>query len=253
MTTFFGINEGKNAQRFPLRFERNQHYRTKTDFAHNFQMLFVTRKTNEQFVRYIRIKFRLSGAKHIIKSLRFIRVRRIALINFMRPNHLFGVGMSNCQTIKRSVSVSYIDAAPIGEMRNGKASDGRERRFIVERGGERSARLGKKLLILFFLSAFGNVDRDAAHTERGMEGVRAAQPIAAAGRTRRTKGLWSGALADRRLDELVVAHRGDDREPVRLAAGDQEDEFLAAVKGDADMGERAGGEQTLAKLGPAVR
>src|SRR5215210_5480739 len=107
------------------------------------QVLCITRGGNQHLVGDPAIELRFAAAQHPGYSLRRVRVRWISATQLAPPGALCRVLAGHSKQVDRTVFLEHVDRAPVGEAGHRQARQARQRRLVIERGGEHLARLGQ--------------------------------------------------------------------------------------------------------------
>ena len=120
-------------------------------------MIFITRRFDEQRVVDLWVILRFACAQDVRHAARRIQVRRKAHSKRFGPCHLRRVNVGDGQLLEMLAVFGNVHGAPVGQVRHRQLCDAAQRRFIIERRGERGAGFGQKARPL--LAGFGGFAR----------------------------------------------------------------------------------------------
>ncbi len=130
--------------------QRDDHERGKPCLAHKSEVFGVAaERLHEHLVSDAWYEARLARADHQGDAGRIRHRGRASLLHGVGNRDLCWIDVLNCDALERFVGLKRIDRGPVGQARNGEASDRGECLRRVERAGEHAARLleeAKRLL-----------------------------------------------------------------------------------------------------------
>ncbi len=147
--TAFGGDERDCAERPVAGDERHAHRRLQAElFEDVVELRRFSRRLAQQLVGNLLEQLGLSCPDDVRDAVRRMRVRRILLGKLVGPAHFLGIGMSDRETLDRSILSDHVDRAPVGKAWDGEGREVRERSFVVERRCEELARFGDEPMVL---------------------------------------------------------------------------------------------------------
>ena len=134
-------------------------------------MLGVAGCRDEHLIGHLREDLGQSRAHDADHALIGVGVGGILLLQPPRPGNPLRIDVGDRELRHRPVVLDQMDDAPVGETRHGEPRDVRQRRFDVERGGERLSRFGQEPLGGFGPLLRGGVLPDIDRVQDAARGV----------------------------------------------------------------------------------
>ena len=153
------------------RLERDDDVRGRVEGPVEGEMLLVDRGASERRVACILDQVRLARAEHLGDGVGLVLLGRVALAE--RAQELLPLGIpvrDHDLTQAAALLLDHVDDAVVGEPRDEQRGELRERRRVVEPGGEERARLGEEADLLLGVPLLGDVVEDGDH-EPDLAGV----------------------------------------------------------------------------------
>jgi hypothetical protein len=176
-----GPDERHRAERAAARGERHDHHRVHLQLADELDLLLVERGGLEQRAVDDGVELGSAGADDRGRAGRGVRIRRVALLQLVRPADLLRIDVGDGD---RVAVVGELHRAPVRERGNGEAGDLLERLNRVQRLRQHLAGGVEEGVRLLALAALGDVAqqpgdalRAAVRLDRAGAGVQPAQAL----------------------------------------------------------------------------
>ena len=126
-------DQRERTKRASARRERNTDCRAQAEFVDDLpQLVVVADRLFQDLVWNHGEELSLTRAEHLRHAVRLVRLRRIAVLQCVRPAHLLGVLVGDCEPDDLAVFAGHVDRAPVGEPRHGELRELPEREVVVE-------------------------------------------------------------------------------------------------------------------------